>query len=94
MIRIPLTLLPWAIIDCIKLIVSINRIQAFLNAEELNDECIGNDLRNPKENIIEMKSACLSWNTGKRRESDSNAEGICGLFILFFLNLHVCNTNN
>ena len=72
MIRIPLTLLPWAIIDCIKMIVSINRIQAFLNAEELNDECIGNDLRNPKENTIEMKNACLSWNTLKRRESDSD----------------------
>ena len=72
MIRIPLTLLPWAIIDCIKMIVSINRIQAFLNAEELNDECIGNELRNPKENTIEMKNASLSWNTMKRRESDSD----------------------
>ena len=74
MIRIPLTLLPWAIIDCMKMVVSINRIQAFLNAEELNDECIGNDLRNPKENVIEIKNACLSWNTGKRRESDSEID--------------------
>ena len=74
MIRIPLTLLPWAIIDCIKMIVSINRIQAFLNAEELNDECIGDVLRNRKQNAIEMKDASLSWNTEKKRSSDSEVE--------------------
>ena len=52
--------------------VSINRIQEFLNAEELNDECIGNVLRNPKENSIEIQNASLSWNTGKRKSSDSD----------------------
>ena len=72
MIRIPLTLLPWAIIDCIKMVVSINRIQAFLNAEELNDECIGSVLSNPDENVIEIDNAYLSWNTEKRAASDSD----------------------
>lgn len=72
LIRIPLTLLPWVIIDCIKMAVSINRIQDFLNAEELNDECVGNVLSNPKENAIEMKNASLSWNTERRKTSDSD----------------------
>ena len=54
MIRIPLTLLPWALMDAIKLIVSINRIQAFLNAEELNDECVGTNLQNEEINSLKL----------------------------------------
>jgi len=71
LIRIPLTLLPWAVIDTIKLVVSINRIQAFLNAEELNDECVGTNLQNSSENSIEIRNASFSWNSEKRRTSGS-----------------------
>ena len=80
LIRIPLTLLPWAVIDTIKLVVSINRIQAFLNAEELNDECVGTNLQNSSENSIEIRNASFSWNSEKRRTSG------CGQIIgkLFF----------
>ena len=70
MIRIPLTLLPWAIVDAIKMAVSINRIEAFLNAEELNDECVGEALKNHNENTIEIQNASLSWNIEKRKSSD------------------------
>ena len=46
-----------------------------------NDECIGNELRNPKENTIEMKNASLSWNTMKRREIDICIYQICFYFV-------------
>jgi hypothetical protein len=71
LIRIPLTLLPWAVIDTVKLVVSINRIQDFLNAEELNDECVGTNLQNSSENSIEIQNASFSWNSGKRKTSGS-----------------------
>ena len=78
LIRIPLTLLPWAIIDTIKMIVSINRIQAFLNAEELNTECIGQKLQYPLHNAIELRDATLAWNTEKRQNFNSEqATGTC-----------------
>lgn len=71
MIRIPLTLLPWAVIDAVKLVVSINRVQAFLNAEELNDECVGTNLEKSSENSVEIHNGSFSWNSERRKTSDS-----------------------
>ena len=69
--RNPLTALPWAITDTIKIIVSVKRIQKFLNAEELDTECIGKDIQCPSSNTIELHNATLTWNTDTRRNSIS-----------------------
>ena len=69
--RNPLTALPWAITDTIKIIVSVKRIQKFLNAEELDAECIGKDLQCPTLNAIELHNATLTWNSDNRRNSIS-----------------------
>ena len=69
--RNPLSALPWAITDAIKIIVSVKRIQTFLNAEELDPACIGKDLQFPATNSIELHNATFTWNTDNRRNSHS-----------------------
>ena len=57
--RIPLTLFPWALIESIKLFVSFNRINKFLNAEELSD-CI-RDMDADSTCSVSLDRASFSW---------------------------------
>ena len=68
-IRTPLTLLPLAIISVVKLVVSIRRLEDFLNAEELDSS----DLAFPTQaqNCIEIKNGNFSWS----QESSEDAQG-------------------
>ena len=56
LVRTPLTLFPLALMDLIKLFVSINRISDFLNAEEL-DSCDSHRLPDEDKNIVTTKPA-------------------------------------
>ena len=58
-IRTPLALLPLAIISVIKLIVSIKRLEDFLNAEELTAQ----EFKYPTQaqNCIEIKNGTFCW---------------------------------
>jgi len=58
-IRLPLTMFPWAVIEAVKLFVSFNRISQFLNAEELSEN-IGEDLDSER-NAVEIENATFVW---------------------------------
>ena len=57
LMRIPLTMLPWAVTEGIKLYVSLKRINKFLNADEIVDN-IGDEVKDP-DNILEIKNAAF-----------------------------------
>ena len=69
LVRIPLTVCPRAIMDLVKLFVSINRISDFLNAEEL-DSCGSHELSDEDRNIV----------TSKPTSSDNIVEIFGGVF--------------
>ena len=56
LMRIPLTMLPWAVTEGIKLYVSLKRINKFLNADEINFGIIG-DVVKDSDNVLEIKNA-------------------------------------
>lgn len=42
--RLPLTMFPWALTEGVKMFVSVNRINRFLNAEELDPDLVGKEV--------------------------------------------------
>jgi ABC-type multidrug transport system fused ATPase/permease subunit len=67
LIRTPLTLFPLALMDVIKLFVSINRISDFLNADEL-DSCYSSEAtaskettRDNMEHVLEIRQGAFTW---------------------------------
>ena len=61
--RIPLTLFPWALIETVKLFVSFNRINKFLNAEELA-RTVESTSGAGEEEAIKVENATFTWNGG------------------------------
>ncbi len=59
-LQFPLTALPWAIVTLVKLAVSINRINRFLNCEELDPNAISDSMEDDS-NAIEIKHASFKW---------------------------------
>ena len=59
-IRIPMFLLPAFFMETIKLVISCKRINAFLNAEELMEDTITNNVQN-EDNAIEINAASFDW---------------------------------
>lgn len=51
---------PWALIEGIKLAVSINRITRFLNADELDPDVVARETEN-EENAVEIEKATFAW---------------------------------
>ena len=45
LMRFPLTILPWALTETIKLFVSLKRINKFLNSDEMDPDAIGGQVR-------------------------------------------------
>ena len=60
LMRLPLTIFPWALTETIKLFVSLNRINKFLNAEEIDPEAIGYEVED-EDNVVELKNAVFAW---------------------------------
>ena len=60
LIRIPLILFPFSIFEAAKLYVSINRINKFLHAEDLDPSTVSDKVESGQ-NCIEMKNASFSW---------------------------------
>jgi ATP-binding cassette subfamily C (CFTR/MRP) protein 1 len=60
LIRLPLTLFPLALMDCIKLGVSLKRLDDFLNAEELENS---DDVEFPSKtcNSVEISTGTFTW---------------------------------
>jgi ATP-binding cassette subfamily C (CFTR/MRP) protein 1 len=58
--RIPLTLFPMTLREVIKTYVSIQRITIFLNAEELDLDCITEGTKDSA-NAVEIENASLTW---------------------------------
>ncbi len=59
-LRMPMVTLPWAAVSAVKAAVGINRIQRFLNCDEVNVAAIGTDIDEDL-NVIEMKGASFEW---------------------------------
>ena len=59
--RLPLTLLPWAFTESVKVYVSLKRINKYLNSEEMDQNIIGDDVQDPS-NILEIKNASFLKN--------------------------------
>ena len=66
--RLPLAFFPWSLMEFVKLVVSLNRINRFLNADELDPEMISNEVEQD-ENAIEIKDGSFSWNEDAEREN-------------------------
>ena len=64
LIRVPLIMLPFAIIDMVKMIVSLRRIDQFLKASELDGESVQRQTVDPK-NAVEVGEASFSWTSDK-----------------------------
>ena len=60
LIRVPLMLLPLTLREVIKMYVSLKRITDFLNAEELDQDCI-TYLQQTENNSIEVNEATFTW---------------------------------
>ncbi len=69
MIRIPMIMFPYALFEGIKLFVSINRINKFLNADDLDTAAVSESVDSP-ENAIEFKRASFAWG-----ENSNNGDG-------------------
>ncbi|TRY63541.1 hypothetical protein TCAL_05779 [Tigriopus californicus] len=63
MTRYPLIMFPWALIEGIKLIVSLKRINKFLNAKEMDSSIVSKEV-NDTNNSVEFTSASFAWNQG------------------------------
>ena len=68
LLRLPLTLFPYAFKLFIDLLVSIRRITNFLNADELDDVPSQNKkkLPNCEKNAVEVSNASFSWDHTKK----------------------------
>ena len=67
-IRRPLTKIPYSLNECIKLVLSINRIGKFLSAEELdkgNLEKANNKIKSNNSMAIQIREAYYTWNDEK-----------------------------
>ena len=64
LIRVPLIMLPFAIIDMVKMIVSLRRIDQFLKASELDGESVQRQTVDPK-NAVEVDEASFSRTSDK-----------------------------
>ena len=66
-IRLPLIMFPYALTETVKLVLSLKRIEEFLNAEELKQENVleYNSNNNSSSNSIEIRKACYTWGDGK-----------------------------
>ena len=70
-LRLPLVMFPWSIVESIKLMVSLNRINKFLNAEELDPDNVDTNLES-SENDVEIDNATLSWDEDNDTLKDIN----------------------
>ena len=73
LIRIPMFLFPTFFMETIKLLISTKRINEFLNAEELAENKIGENLEDDS-NAIEIRSATFDW--GEMRNGKATLENI------------------
>ena len=73
LIRIPLILFPFSIFETIKLFVSINRINKFLQAEDLDPNTVSERVESDR-NCIEMKNASFSWGGNANSGADEDAD--------------------
>ena len=65
--RLPLTLLPWAFTESVKVYVSLKRINKFLNAEEINPNIIGDKMEDPN-NILEIKNGTFIIGSSEKEQ--------------------------
>ncbi len=63
LIRLPLIMFPWSLMECVKLVISINRIGKFLNAEELHFDPFSEESIQDAGNSIEMVKANCEWSS-------------------------------
>ena len=61
--RLPLTYFPMSLMESVKLVVSIQRIGKFLNADELDEGSDLEDLLQPQDAIV-IKDGCFTWLDG------------------------------
>ena len=65
-IRLPLIMFPYALTECVKLVLSLKRIEKFLNAEELKEDFfLEYKSNNNSNNNIEIRNAHYTWGDGK-----------------------------
>ena len=90
LLRLPLTLFPYAFKLFIDLIVSLRRITDFLNADELDhfqNKQI-DVLPENKNNAVEVTDACLTWeHTKKPSLQDINFQASKGKTLLILVSL-------
>ena len=60
LMRVPLVLFPWALAGAIKIYVSVQRINKFLRADELDPDLVSQRVTN-EENAVELRDAELTW---------------------------------
>ena len=67
LLRIPLTLFPMVIKECIQMLVSLRRITAFLNADEMKMEGIQEKLcqNNVEKMALEITNGTFTWENPK-----------------------------
>ena len=75
LIRIPLIMFPFSIFETTKMFVSINRINKFLQAEELDPNTVSDRLEK-EQNCIEMKNASFSWGGDVNSDTHEDASGV------------------
>ena len=99
LIRIPLILFPFSIFETIKLFVSINRINKFLQAEELDPNTVLDRVKS-EQNCIEMTNASFSWGgdansdtADEDADGESNERELTPQVILKGINLEVKKTS-
>ena len=63
---------PWAITQMAKVLVSIRRIQDFLNGEEMSETAVKNRTTENASLAVELKKATLRWNEGGFELRDLN----------------------
>jgi ATP-binding cassette subfamily C (CFTR/MRP) protein 1 len=75
LIRLPMIMFPYALMESVKLVISINRLNRFLIAEELDTETVQGELES-RANAIEMKSAHYTWSSDEEHSAikDINLE--------------------
>jgi len=76
LLKMPLAELPWSMVNLVKTIVSVNRIQKFLNCNEINPSAISDRMENDT-NIIEMRNASFmleekTAEDGQRENEEEN----------------------
>ena len=64
LIRVPLIMLPFAVIDTVKMMVSIRRLDAFLKADELDPTAVERRTLDSG-NAVELDNASFSWTEDK-----------------------------